>query len=999
MGINKSRLLLLLLIGTFILLANNVALAATITFHTDGNGKIEFNGTAYSDGETVDVANGTYTIKALPEEENGWEFEYWTADVSGVEPIKNIDVDSDMGITANFIRKKPSDYIDFGSITMQPTDNMVVNQVGGTEYDVRPDALLGLDYVDNVRIRFNVLESPFEKFNQPDEEYIRIFTSDGTLARTLGSIVTWDPDASGNFGTIKITQTGLGNLYDQFITKTFKVQVYTPAGYVELVTMNLKSAIEPPIIDVELMDYLEEFGTLIPNKVYYIPEGEDPTKKNDIGDLRIRAGNVQTELNPKEFRVSGQGHSDGSGVEETTENIIPMSDYSWLTNLNQIDDSLDTDLGSEWEIESTPLDNVNISQGFLAVKLEVTAEGQDLSQELNRPVYYFVNDNDKPEIQVINASGTEDETSFDTFSTRRPQLKARIFDEISGIESGEDVTIKYRPLRVGESKENLKTVANVNFGDEDSGVERMDVISLSEHNDGEQTAIFVPYRELDEGEYVVKITAEDQAGNSSEDNENAPFVFYLNIDQTGATINNVSVNNRTIDTTTTEEQPVSANSLELYFEAYGIEDLIYGIRHEGDSQWFITNLTDVSYITQYERVDFLNHTGISDNPYNDNGAAKNGVYEIFIIADEEGIPDNDMAELEIALNNNEYGFIEDSSIIDDSLDEFDSGSIIGNLIYQAEQASSADDTLRVGRRTYVTFKVEVDGNPPEYQADSLYYYKSYPNERNVLDDSGEDTTKIYQGQPVFEMTLVNASEINRNDIEITFFNQDNNQILAGDVIVPPIVSEDSDGNTIHTIYFQPVIALTNGVYTLEVKASDEFGNTTVEDQILFADLFEIISSSEGRLQFSITDGERLNINQSSALEINITETNLNPSEYLRIEVNGAVIVEDGQIVDDRSLASDDDNRYRDENYLDTATADKDQYYYESSNYQADGFDVLFFNNKRRIIIFSRLPLPSGRNEVEVEVIDEQTRTIVTDSVEFMVDNYRQGFGFGRLLVD
>jgi hypothetical protein len=62
---------------------------------------------------------------------------------------------------------------------------------------------------------------------------------------------------------------------------------------------------------------------------------------------------------------------------------------------------------------------------------------------------------------------------------------------------------------------------------------------------------------------------------------------------------------------------------------------------------------------------------------------------------------------------------------------------------------------------------------------------------------------------------------------------------------------------------------------------------------------------------------------------------------------------------------------------------------------SQNFEVISFNDWDRFILFAVYPLPSGKNEISVTVDDQRGNT-TGNSVGFMIDNYREGFGFGRL---
>ena len=890
----------------------------------------------------------------------------------------------------------------------------MIEKVNNRNFEVRPKALkAGETEVSNDKMVFE-----FTSVNKAPR-----FATDISISRrnaeTLNDIASRVNYTRGLSNKKKVTiEIPLQTTNINLGNKDYDNQTYTlEINSVPFLTFTIMPEYPPPELVGKLIENdNSEVNTLTNNEIYYLPKSTE----GDYGSITLTSYPVaDTTINYRNDRMEASS---------TYSRPIDLAFTEALTSANY-NDNVDPDENDIWEIDlpndvKSELQNITGDLRYRIVKAISWREG---ASESTTNTYYFVQDNTEPQVKARRVdgegdSGEYDQNSFGTYESRRPQLKAKIIDDVSGIASSEDIKIKYRPLKDAETEEELfKDFKNAN---------EMDVIDLEERyseqqsNDGEQIVTFVPYNNLGEGEYAVKITAKDQADNSSDDyNEGditGPFIFYLQIDQTGPRINNVSINTKTMDTQTLEPQAVSPENLEAYFEIYGAEDFIYGIRYLGeeeptpeqpnpeadDGQWFVIKSEDISYVTKYIRTSFLNpDLDTSENYLKDNGAVENGIYEFFIIADEQDMS-QDYSDLDDVSTS---GYVEED-IADDNISTND--SLIGKLIAEADNASEDEpNTIRPERRTYVHIKFEVDGSPPEYKAGSLQYFENYPEGLSEL--SSEEVTEIQQGQPVFQATLKNASKINRSEIDVRFINEEDGRVLSGDVIIPPKVN----GNE-HTIQFQPVINLTTGPYSLEIRATDEFGNSTEEDQISFENIFKIDPKDSGNFEFSITDGERVNINQSSALEIELPE-GLNPDESLRIAVNGSLIVADGSIVDEIARPEDENGELAEEKEILTRPDDyyKKEYsedgelYYEreqdikdrnqndiKEGYQADEYDVFFFNNKRTIIIFSRLPFSTGRNEVTVEVVDENGM-LISDSVEFMVDNYRAGLGFGRLLPD
>jgi hypothetical protein len=1028
MGNYKNRWMLSLVVMCFVLILPNHTFAGDTTLNTpptiDGSAATAVTTTRYQytiEGETTEVdveaiANdptSTVTINGdgyTPLADNYLK----TITLEDGDNYVTIEVTASDGDTRTYdlvITKVSFTAYKNGIIEGRPGTNYyhMIKKINNTDFEVRPNALKeGKEEVNNQNLQF-----VFTSVEDAPSNYSTIGFEGGQINDIAGGIsYTRSPTNPKKLIITIPLENGAINLREGHYNKTYKLKI----NNVDFFSFTIMPEYRQPDLEAELIDNPIDYGILEDEKVYYIGKNSNL----EYGSILLNSYPIDTTT------IYYRKDNETQEINLYSQAFKLELDASPQTNVNFVD-SLDPSVDSDlWliNIQGSAREELESLQNlkFRVVRAIAWREG---SSQYTSHTHYFVQDDNEPRIEVRRVDGEGDEygDSFGTYASRYPQLKAKLIDDISGIDSDtinfENIKVKIRPLQPGEDKANLLATGFEN-ADEMKIIDLEDRLESRKDGDSTQILTFVPYDYLGEGEYVIKISAEDMAGNSSDDYDDGttagPFLFYLNMDQTGPRINNVSVNNKTIDVTSTKAQAVSPEGLETYFEIYGTEDFVYGIRYLGtrsddgsiptssDDGWFIIKSDDISYITQYLRTDFLNHQGLNDR-YKEDELAKNGIYEMFIIADEEGIyideDGNGMDDLSEVLNGANYGLINDNSIANDNIAS-DSASYIGQLIYEADNASEANTTLRLGRRSYVHFKVEVDKNPPEYIDSSLKYFDNYPDVstfKNLTSNSNTDNVQqIRNGQPVFEIQLTNSSKISTDSISIYFENiEDGRRILGG------VFSHKVDGR-VNTIQFKPNVALTSGVYNLEIQATDEFGNTTVGNEeiskTLFTNVFEVVTTSGGILDFSITAGERLNINQSSALEINITDLTLRPAESLRVSINGAVIVAGGSIVNGVSVDENGNKtlEYRDDNYLDIESGDSTKEYYEEDNYGSDGFDVLFFNNKRRVIIFSRLPLPSGRNRVDVEVIDENG-VAVTDYVEFMVDNYRQGFGFGRLLVD
>ncbi|GAB6099430.1 hypothetical protein JCM16358_13090 [Halanaerocella petrolearia] len=880
----------------------------------------------------------------------------------------------------------------------------MIEKVNNREFDVRPQALkTGSESTTSSYMTFvfsSIEEAPSNATTIELEN-----TSGGVSLTDIADNITYNRDTDNHKKvtiTVPFQAGGYDLTNDDYEGDTLQLRINGN----QFTTINIEPEYRQPTIESELIDHSDiDLGILNSQNVYYVPPD---SVDGDYGNIIANALPVDTTT--IKYRTDLMAHPKtyaskvGLQLDNQPRQTVNFSDP---LAAGENTDLWGIDITEDVEDELSSLE----SNGNLNFRVVRVIAWRDGAKEYTTHTYYFVRDaNDPPTIKVrsVDQGGYGD--SFDTYRSRRPQLKAKIKDSIAGIESTDDIIVKYRRLQADETKNDLDN-------EEFKNANQMNILDLESRlasrkdNSLEQVVTFVPYNELGEGEYAVKITAKDKAGNMSDNDDiksgNQPGLFYLEIDQTGPRINNVSVNNRTIDTQTLEAQPVSSDRLNMYFELYGAEDLIYGIKYlDGDnSKWWVKKSAEVGYVTKYLRTYF---NGKYDKVDGENIYTQDGIYEIFIIADEEGLTKDKVGQLYDENNNgtgdlseisSSWSEISDSELINDA---FDSTSYIGKLI---------NEDVKDKRRTYAHFKIEVDGTPPVYNENSLKYYDNYPatDTFEALVDEPTEPVEINQGQPVLEAVLENSSEIKREDIEIYFENNRTGRKVSGVLIMPPEVT-----NRQHTIRFQPVVSISQGEYNLSIKATDIFGNTTdtdttteKEDPKVFTKTFKITTNNTGEFDFSIEDGDRLNINQSSALRIGITNDSLEPSNSLKILVNGAVIVEQGQLIKDKDAEIDSGNRYKeDTKYLDGDgdgtlyhQDDDETPYYQEENYDEKGFDVLFFGSeKRRIVIFARQPLPSGRNKVTVEVVDNNGVRI-SDSVEFMVDNYRHGFGFGRLLIE
>ncbi|MCK8816329.1 hypothetical protein MWH28_02990 [Natroniella sulfidigena] len=613
---------------------------------------------------------------------------------------------------------------------------------------------------------------------------------------------------------------------------------------------------------------------------------------------------------------------------------------------------------SDWEIEQGVLEGY---ENDIIQAIRIGAETRGTTGTAWATYYFVLDEGEDTHISVEDEDG-EREDELGVFGSRRPQLRTRIENSISGVGSRDDITVEY-----AEVDSETYNEEDLDF-DNEMEVRRVEE-DLDEDEDGNtyQTARFVPFDELGEGHYAVKIQVEDRAGNEFEE------LFHLEIDASDPRIHNPRFNGQLISGE--DEINVSAGELELYFEAFGIQDMVYGIRHiDGedngdlweDGEWQIEKDLELRHITQFVENDF---SGKDDD-------IKGGSYQVFILGDESSIDPNDFNGIEKDEDGNiviedEDGF--GNSIIDT---EFDSDDATLDYVEFTAVVDDSAPRLKDGeeRIYYIDDYHQRDGN-----IDNLDGYELY-NEDDAIPDDDDDKT-IYRRRPVFAVEFESVSAI--EEIDIIFYRRG---IYPNDARILDI---DDDG----VIYFEPREDFEEDRYSIEIEIEDEVGN---RDEIELDDIFSIGELGTDAIHFSITDGEYFsNVNESSALEIMIDEESYRTEDKLEVIINGRRIVEEGEIVED-SGAEDNENRYRkdwDDGYYD------DDYYFDD-DFDASDFDIFFYdyngNSKGRIVIFSRMPFGSY-NEVVVRVGTEAEEE-ASNSVTFTVENYREGFGFGRLIL-
>lgn len=262
-----------------------------------------------------------------------------------------------------------------------------------------------------------------------------------------------------------------------------------------------------------------------------------------------------------------------------------------------------------------------------------------------------------------------------------------------------------------------------------------------------------------------------------------------------------------------------------------------------------------------------------------------------------------------------------------------------------------DYTLDDNRTTIRGFRFRVDGTPPTIK--EVKYINPETGESEATNEDGNFGI-LYTATPTFQIEITDRSSLGNLDINIS-------DILAG-VIKRQTTKENNE--IINKIQFTPNTPLNDGVHSIKIDVEDKWGNPQEEGdddpyEKVFENIFETQNVAKG-ITFNIDSGDRLSVKEASAIEISLPADKTLDKSSLNVSVNGKLVI------NGKSLAA-----------------------------GVNGFQVISFDDWNRFILFSTYPLPSGNNEISVTVDDKRGNT-TGNNVSFMVDNYREGFGFGRL---
>ncbi|AGB42279.1 hypothetical protein Halha_2405 [Halobacteroides halobius DSM 5150] len=924
------------------------------------------------------VTNGEFELSAVAGA--GYEFSHW-ANQAGTElsssPTYSVALTDPTTIKAVFAAKDLEDYLDLSTLSMSPTANSVVTEMGYHDYVVRPAAttqnikitvMLEESVTDTeVRDALDLTSTVIELEGVGETGQIPLYSSDGTVNEEdilpVGS----------NVVTFTMSNEVLRNKLNLNNLDTFEVRIpRVESGYQEAATFRLSQTYNPPIIDVELTEY-PELGSLQPGKVYYL-HSNTKDSMDDVGDLRIRVI-AESEVIKRKYRINQLG------IYNITNNLINF-ESGWATDYSKInynpeagsDDypkSSEQNLGTAdyMYLDPSPIQKeVGIAKaekyGFRIVKLDILNSGVSTEERDNyqRPTYYFVRDPNYPSIQVYKkGDNLPNEKTFGVREVAQPLLEAKIGDSLSGI-NPDTITAKFIKVPGDEDVstviQDLKSSNDPNgeFATEFKLAETNGFLEVINYNSTEQVATMVPYTDLGDGEYVVKLSAADKAGNNSDElgdadsdpsSDKKSFIFSLTINAAGPQFISTSLNDYSNLLNNQQNIIVGKSRLDLGFNIYDAQEVMYAIRYRGidgtkNGVWKYA--APQEYIKpgwQYIQLD--NNQGLANlnwrNQYFtrdllkvlNTKAATDGIYDLVLVADDTKIEER----------------VFDAISTTGSIEEIDG----------LENTSSKLDTRRT---TISAFQFRVDATGPKVGS-IKYIKKTETGEKIIPLEPGVTSFGVfYTGKPVFETTIKDISQVTDDSITVQIGK------IRGSIF--SYESKEVDGTKKHTIRFMPTIPLKDGVHNVKIIAKDIKGN---KDTATFTDLFETRNTAKG-IKFNLADKDhRLNINNSSAIEIILpTDVQVNLAT-LKIKVNGELVVNNGDRIESPTNASRD-------------------------------YTVLFFPSKKemeRILLFARRPLPDGPNNKIIVEVEDAYGNPKGNQINFTVEDYRNGFGFGRLLIN
>ena len=873
---------------------------------TSGNGIINKspNKAQYLKGEEV-------TLTATPLE--GYEFDSWTGDIAtgqGDSQSITVTMDSDKDITANFVQ---------GSITsFEIGPSHIVRQTDIREFEFRPEAVKeGQEVPDDVTISFQFSANASKVY----------------VVRKNGELIAESSAGSTNDGINYAVVNEKIILTTNFLTSLekdtyFEIRLGNQTSGPVLATFTIKDSYARPKIEVSI-DGHPQYGILESGKVYYLKEKAnlevDVTAQSDIISQRYIRG-YSSDSNPKSL-----------------DRKVELSGFDWkvINDNSNISEELNVNITDEnWIIEDvSPLSSaVNDLDGgeieVIAVRMKAYATGARTHAD---ETYYFAIDSENPDAGPGTNPNYDADILFDVQNTSKPQLKVKIHDGISGIDSS---TIEAKAIKVDDNA-NLEDLITTRYGtnawtnsifDQNADV----YFELINYNTTTEVATLSPRIDLQEGQYVVRITAEDKAGNGQANADDVGFTFGLKINESAPIINNVRLGGEVFNTSNVEfGNVVSSGNTSLEFNIYNSEEVRYQIRARDKAGELWTVLGDPTQ--DYDKKYYFINEALTD--------LEDGIYEIIIVADDIGIDpeiinliDNIDTNLNMDIQKNVQNQI--NSVLDNSGKEFDE------------------------ERTVVrAFRFRVDGQAPVISSEIKYYNVS--DGTTTDPDANNSFGKIVTGLPAFQFTISDISDINEIK-QIEFIKDGETQGISGGMI-NTLKPDDPDATEkTYTIRVKPNTTLSEGWYTLKIQVADEWGEKVAERS--FPQLFNVDYSVED-IQFNLEQKNSvLSINESSTIVVNfLREINY---DTLSLDINSTELIVDGE-----------------------QTAESKRDFYIKLPAEGSREDA-----ETKIIIFAKKPLSDANNTLTVTVKDSLGSEL-SKSLEFTVERERKGFGFGRLLIN
>ncbi|MGM0502704.1 MAG: hypothetical protein ACQERJ_09245, partial [Bacillota bacterium] len=506
-----------------------------------------------------------------------------------------------------------------------------------------------------------------------------------------------------------------------------------------------------------------------------------------------------------------------------------------------------------------------------AVRIQAYARGA--SGKVDK-TYYLALDEKNPEITgklpMINVedlaelSETDqiDELNNNSTPSDTPQLELEVDNQLSEV-SNDNIMVrgielnklsKYRDMSLANIIEEFSTKSGAIIDDQEFNAMYNQDFEVSEYSTGEIKKI-KPDGDLNDGIYVIRITAKDNAGNYNDQTSGnlTGNTFLLNVNTASPTINNIELKDsdgREVD------DIISSEGGKMQFDVRNYKELHYQIRRRDQrGESWTTRSKEYQSKIDYDNI---------DQSFDDLGITlEDGTYEVIMVADDIELQDP---------------VIEAISGIN-----IEEGTNIEEEVTTAIEDEMSNEGLRLNdARTEISaFRFKVDGTPPTIGG--IKYVN--PNNGEIEDPNDDGTFGIlYTATPTFQVTITDRSPLGDLDIEI-------DDILAG---IVKQRTETVDGERVNTIQFTPNTPLSDGVHSIKIDVEDKWGNPLDEGddpyEETFDNIFETQNVAKG-ITFNVNNGDRLSVKEASAIEITLPQDKNLDKSTLEVKVNGKTVVE------------------------------------------------------------------------------------------------------------